>query len=315
MGVARYFLAPAARERWALLGENGAGKTQLLKLLSGDVWPTPNPARCERGAAYRLGRRRAVDLIDAKARIAYVGAEQQDKYARYGWNLRVRDLVATGLHRTDLLHEPVTPSEAKRVAATLRACGLRRHAGAQIPVFVVWPEAPRVVGARAGAGSGLAAARRTLQRARPRVSPAHRCGARGRAPPRPILGGGRASCRRRAAGNRHCGSPGRVARRPGIRRRSGGLARAQISPRLRARGRRGRTAQPAERVRASARRQARRGCERQGARLRKAAVLRLSKVDLYVEYRPVLRDVELAAAQGRALGRCTEPTARENPVF
>src|SRR5258708_35585337 len=28
-------------ERWALVGDNGAGKTQLLKLLSGDVWPTP----------------------------------------------------------------------------------------------------------------------------------------------------------------------------------------------------------------------------------------------------------------------------------
>jgi molybdate transport system ATP-binding protein len=111
-------------ERWALIGDNGAGKTQLLKLLSGDVWPTAGQAASSgEGRTYRLGRR-AVDLIDAKRRVAYIGAEQQDKYARYDWNLRVRDLVTTGLHRTDLLLLPVTPQEARRVTATLRACGL-----------------------------------------------------------------------------------------------------------------------------------------------------------------------------------------------
>ncbi len=121
-------------ERWALVGDNGAGKTQLLKLLSGDVWPTPDagsrtPSKSPDGAGrhYRAGRR-PVELIDAKRRIAYIGAEQQDKYARYGWNLRVRDLVATGLHRTDLLLLPVTPGQARRVGAVLRACGLTRHA-------------------------------------------------------------------------------------------------------------------------------------------------------------------------------------------
>src|SRR6202166_85481 len=114
-------------ERWALLGDNGAGKTQLLKTLSGDVWPTPDVRR-NAGRSYRVGRER-VDLIEAKRRIAYVGAELQDKYARYGWNLRVRDLVATGLHRTDLLLLPVTPLQAKRVAGALRRCGLTRHAG------------------------------------------------------------------------------------------------------------------------------------------------------------------------------------------
>jgi molybdate transport system ATP-binding protein len=113
-------------ERWALLGENGAGKTQLLKLLSGDVWPTPTRLQTD-GRSFRRGGR-SVDLIDAKGRIAYIGAEKQDKYARYGWNLPVRDLVATGLHQTDLLLSPVSARDAARVSATLRSCGLQPHA-------------------------------------------------------------------------------------------------------------------------------------------------------------------------------------------
>jgi len=113
-----------AGERWALVGDNGAGKTQLLKLLAGDVWPTPT-GREKR--IYRIGRRE-VDLIEAKARIAYVGAELQDKYTRYGWDPSVRDMIAAGLHGTDLLLWPATAAQGRRIAATLRACGLGRLA-------------------------------------------------------------------------------------------------------------------------------------------------------------------------------------------
>src|SRR5258708_6296397 len=67
---------------------------------------------------------RPVDLIAAKQRIAYIGAELQDKYAVYGWDLEVQDLVASGLHRTDLLLRPVTPGEGRRTAAMLERCGL-----------------------------------------------------------------------------------------------------------------------------------------------------------------------------------------------
>jgi molybdate transport system ATP-binding protein len=118
-------------ETWALLGHNGAGKTQLLKLVSGDVWPTPtraNAAAREKSArVFRLGRR-TIELLEAKQRIAYVGGERQDKYVRYGWNLPVSDVVATGLHRTDLLLAPIARAEAKRVSAILSACGLKRIA-------------------------------------------------------------------------------------------------------------------------------------------------------------------------------------------
>jgi molybdate transport system ATP-binding protein len=110
----------AAGERWALIGGNGAGKTQLLKLLATDVWPTPTGREAR---TYRVGAR-TVDVIAAKERIAYLGAELQDKYSRYAWDLPVQDLLATGLHRTELLNRPVTAQERRRVAAMLTRCGL-----------------------------------------------------------------------------------------------------------------------------------------------------------------------------------------------
>jgi molybdate transport system ATP-binding protein len=107
-------------ERWALIGGNGAGKTQFLKLLAGDVWPTPTGRE---QLLYRLDGRR-IDRATAKQRIAYLGAERQDKYARYNWDLPVRDVVATGVHGTDLLLRPMTPAVRRRVDTMLRACGL-----------------------------------------------------------------------------------------------------------------------------------------------------------------------------------------------
>jgi molybdate transport system ATP-binding protein len=115
-------------ERWALMGENGAGKTQLLKLLSGDVWPTPRAGRRRAdGRSYSLGGRPA-ELSEVKPRLSYLGGESQDKYARYAWNLPVQDLIATGLHGTDLLLSPLSVDETRRVDTVLRLCGLTRLA-------------------------------------------------------------------------------------------------------------------------------------------------------------------------------------------
>jgi molybdate transport system ATP-binding protein len=108
-------------QRWVLIGPNGAGKTQLLKLLAGDVWPTPS-----RGSRreYRLAGEIFQDPYGVKAGIAYLGAERQDRYEHYRWNYRVEAIVGTGVHRTDIPLDPLSPAERARVQAILCKLGI-----------------------------------------------------------------------------------------------------------------------------------------------------------------------------------------------
>jgi molybdate transport system ATP-binding protein len=104
-------------QRWVLLGPNGAGKTQLLKLLAGDVWPSPvnRPVR-----RYRYRGESFEDPYGIKQEIAYLGAERQDRYEHYGWNHRVEAIVGTGLHRSDIPLEPLSARARLRIAQLLR---------------------------------------------------------------------------------------------------------------------------------------------------------------------------------------------------
>ena len=112
-------------QRWVLAGGNGAGKTQLLKLIAGSVWPTPT------GKESRLYRWRNETLSSpygVQEEIGYVGPERQDKYERYGWNHSVEQVIATGLYRTDIpLHVP-TAADRERIAAVLGSLDLKGFA-------------------------------------------------------------------------------------------------------------------------------------------------------------------------------------------
>jgi molybdate transport system ATP-binding protein len=114
-------------QRWLLVGGNGAGKTQLLKLVSGAVWPNPTGRELRR---YRLGARN--ESFDQPAgvgeEIAYVGAERQDRYEHYEWNFRAREVVGTGVHRTDIPMGPLTAAEERRVDGLLVRLGIRELA-------------------------------------------------------------------------------------------------------------------------------------------------------------------------------------------
>src|SRR3982751_1607933 len=115
----------APGQRWLLIGGNGAGKTQLLKLVAGNVWPKPTGKELRR---YRYRGEHFDTPAGILEEIAYVGAERQDRYEHYEWNFRAREVVGTGAHRTDIPTGPLTAAEAQRVEALLGRLGIRELA-------------------------------------------------------------------------------------------------------------------------------------------------------------------------------------------
>jgi molybdate transport system ATP-binding protein len=115
----------AAGERWLVIGASGAGKTQLLKIVAGDVWPddaTPPPRR------YFFKGEWHEEPVAVRDELAWLGPERQDRYERYGWNYPVIDVVGTGLHRTDLPLNRLAPAERASCLALLRRAGIARLA-------------------------------------------------------------------------------------------------------------------------------------------------------------------------------------------
>ena len=112
-------------ERWVLAGGNGAGKTQLLKLIAGAVWPAPAARPVRR---YRRGRRHWSTPQEVLDEIAYLGAERQDKYQRYGWNMTVERIVGTGVHRTDIPLAALSAVDRRRVRRALGSLGVAQLA-------------------------------------------------------------------------------------------------------------------------------------------------------------------------------------------
>jgi molybdate transport system ATP-binding protein len=108
-------------ERWALIGPNGSGKTLLLKLLRGDMWPTPTGKEVRE---YSFDGEASAQSFLAKEHIAYVGPERQDKYVRYEWNHTVMQVVTTGLFDEEIPRTPATAQQARRITSLLKKFGL-----------------------------------------------------------------------------------------------------------------------------------------------------------------------------------------------
>ncbi len=104
-------------ERWVVIGDNGAGKTQLLKLLAGAVWPDPAPRRCAAtgGGASGTTRRRACSTRSPTS----VPSARTATCATTGIS-RPLHVVGTGLTRSDIPQGPLVANAARARCALLR---------------------------------------------------------------------------------------------------------------------------------------------------------------------------------------------------
>jgi len=103
-----------------ITGNNGSGKSTLLALIAGQRWPAPGRGR----RVYDFGQGPERDAVTARSRIALIGHELQDRYVARGWNYRVRDVVLSGLTRTDIPRRHPREIWIRRARELLEAMGL-----------------------------------------------------------------------------------------------------------------------------------------------------------------------------------------------
>ena len=127
------------KENWAVIGNNGSGKTTFMRLIFGELIPVYG------GEVRWFGNQENTPLSEVREKIGYVSAEYQNSYDRpaLGW-----EVVASGHFSSIGLHEEVTPKQKQAAFDSMRYLGIENLS--QVPYRQMsYGEARRVLLARA----------------------------------------------------------------------------------------------------------------------------------------------------------------------
>lgn len=131
-------------ENWAVLGANGAGKTTFLRLVRGDIWPTPGKGTrtyCTNGVP-------SFSPIVFRTETGIVSSDLLDQYRRMGWNITGREVILSGFWGTAYVHQEPDNVQLERADAIVDILGLGRLVQRRI-LTLSQGEAKRILIARA----------------------------------------------------------------------------------------------------------------------------------------------------------------------
>jgi iron complex transport system ATP-binding protein len=101
-------------EHWALLGLNGSGKTTILNLINGYIWPTLGKVSVL-GELYG-----SVDVREMRKQIGWVSSSLQE---RLHSNDKTQNIVISGKHASIGLYEKITEQEVEQARSLMIQLG------------------------------------------------------------------------------------------------------------------------------------------------------------------------------------------------
>lgn len=102
-----------AGEHWAIVGLNGSGKTSILNMISGYLWPTSGQIHI---LGHQLGR---VDVRELRKKIGWVSSSFLDLHRPQSGN-RAIDVVISGKHATLGIYHSFTEEDYQKGRALLQ---------------------------------------------------------------------------------------------------------------------------------------------------------------------------------------------------
>ncbi|MGE4299662.1 MAG: ABC transporter ATP-binding protein [Desulfovibrionaceae bacterium] len=121
-------------EHWAVLGENGAGKSTFLRVVRGEQWPDASSAP-EGLRLFGLDGKEQASPIGMRHRMATVSAGQQDIYMQQGWDMDGLTAVLTGYCDTPFLYQPVSEAQRQHAETIMDALGIAPLRAMRLPAM------------------------------------------------------------------------------------------------------------------------------------------------------------------------------------